>query len=99
MIEIFCYGAGCSLLRHYSKPTNACQAIWVPETSLGALQVLGVVDDCSPMPQHEVRDQWLNDRDLLLWRRLFSTLRHYSKLPMLARLLWGPQRQLVHYEC
>jgi pimeloyl-ACP methyl ester carboxylesterase len=27
-----------------------------------------VVDDCSHMPQVEVRDEWLND-ELLLWRR------------------------------
>jgi hypothetical protein len=68
MIEIFCYGAELfSTLRHYSKPTNACQLlIGSPETVVSAIRVLGVVDDCS---QQRNEITWLNDRDLLLWRR------------------------------
>jgi hypothetical protein len=60
-----------------------------PNESTVQYTVLGVVDDCSPLQQHEVRDQWLNVEIFCYGAELFSTLRHYSKPPMLARLLMG----------
>jgi hypothetical protein len=46
--ELCCGAELFSTLRHYSKPTNACQATYrVPRDSLSAIHVLWVVDDCS----------------------------------------------------
>jgi hypothetical protein len=56
MAELF------STLRHYSKPP-ACQATYrVLDTAWCTTRVLGVVDDCSPMPHIEVvRDYGYGD--------------------------------------
>jgi hypothetical protein len=55
-----------------------------------------VVDDCSPCRNSKYVSIWLNDRELLLWRRAVLYLRHYSK--RLHRLLIGsPETVLVHY--